>query len=248
MASLVRAPSLAPPGCPCRMARARAWQWPHSSCRSSWWKTSRVGWRQVVSPDWTTFFTSCRGRANLAVLPVTPAQTIPLPSFLQRWLLSRGRGLSAPSTGPKEGWAGGVPALAAPLHCKVGAGGPSVPELCFPGDMEVMSFHRLTQGSPNERHKERGLSNHKVIGHQESFRRRGAEALGPVPSLGTQQDAEHDLCSRAAPPHRAPAAPHVGGRHPQVGSTQFPGHPFLPPAWPRAGDQKPNLVRAEGGS
>ena len=83
MASLVWAVPSAPLGRARRMARARAWQWPRSSCRSSWWKTSRVGWRHAVSPDWTTFFTSCRGRAVTRFLPVPDAQTIPL-SFPSR--------------------------------------------------------------------------------------------------------------------------------------------------------------------
>lgn len=77
MASLVWASPSAPPGRALRMARARAWQWPRSSCWSSWRKTFRVGWRQAVSPDWTTFFTSCRDREVTALPPCAQVPSIP---------------------------------------------------------------------------------------------------------------------------------------------------------------------------
>lgn len=103
MASLVWAVPSAPLGLARRMARARAWQWPRSSCRSSWRKTSKVGWRHAVSPDWTTFFTSCKAQGGHAVPPVQDAQTIP-PSFPLEgaWLTGRGPGGWASGGGAQE--------------------------------------------------------------------------------------------------------------------------------------------------
>lgn len=68
MASLVWASLPGPPVRARRMLNARVWQWLCSNCRSSWWKTSRVCWRQAVSPDWATFFTSCGSKSHGCLL------------------------------------------------------------------------------------------------------------------------------------------------------------------------------------
>lgn len=160
MASLVWASPSAPSGRALRMARARAWQWPRSSCRSSWRKTFRVGWRQAVSPDWTTFFTSCRDRKVTALPSCAPSPVHSTAWFQQglgsqgrgsqgrglRWgvafggVAHRGQGLRVPSLGDSEDQSGGVSGLSKLLVSVAwwGVGGPSVPEPCLLlCDMEV---------------------------------------------------------------------------------------------------------------
>lgn len=220
MASLVWAVLSALLGRARRIARARAWQWPRSSCRSSWLKTSRVGCRQAVSPDWTTFFTSCRSRTVTGFVPVRDAQDRqfhPRPlcgGVAGAWPTAGARGggaravrlghrdCASPALAPRTGKAEGgrcAPGLGCSFRLRgVGWGraGPVSPPSLSPAVARRWRPRstRPHSAGPNEKRGERGLSNRKV---NEGPGSPPANALGPVPALGGGKPGGQNLGSRS---------------------------------------------------
>ena len=202
-----------------------------------------------MSPDWTTFFTSCR--AGQSPGAPSPLRRMPRP-LLPQVSSQGGRGVAHERELPGAGLRGPAPGRGrrvpgpesagkrGALGCSPWGRGSQCPRAAPPPP----SHGGPHAAGPNGKRGERGLSSPKGTEAPESFGRRGANALGPEPVPGGARPgwAWPRLSEPLGPTERPAAAPAGRSLKTQVPERKVPGILPAHPRGPAQGDREPECL------